>query len=153
MQPQPTHPVTLVRSALKIFEAELKKLTIKLGFVQHRSMQDLSIDWLLLDPSRVLQVFLNLTTNAIKFTKAEASRHITVTISASLRAPPDTVGDVDYIPRADMQHEDQSGGGRAEEETVYLTLKVEDTGKGMNEEERKNLFHRFTQASPRTYVQ
>ena len=37
-------------------------------------MHDLSIDWLLLDPSRVLQVFLNLTTNAIKFTKTEAIR-------------------------------------------------------------------------------
>ena len=153
VEPQPTQPVSLVRSTFRIFDVELKKLDIKLDFVQDRSIQDLSIDWLLLDPSRVLQVFLNLITNAIKFTKAEAIRHIIVTISASLTEPPDTLGGFHYIRPAETLRKYHFDADGAEGETVYLTLTVEDTGKGMSEEERQKLFHRFSQASPRTYVQ
>lgn len=36
---------------------------------------------------------------------------------------------------------------------VYIQFAVEDTGRGLTEEEMKVLFQRFSQASPRTHVQ
>lgn len=38
-------------------------------------------------------------------------------------------------------------------EELYLRFSVEDTGCGLSEEEMHRLFTRFTQASPKTYVQ
>ena len=35
---------------------------------------------------------------------------------------------------------------------VYLYFAVKDTGRGLDEEEKTKLFHRFSQASPRTHV-
>jgi signal transduction histidine kinase len=36
---------------------------------------------------------------------------------------------------------------------VYLYFSVKDTGRGLSEDEKTRLFHRFSQASPRTHVQ
>ena len=38
-------------------------------------------------------------------------------------------------------------------EVVYLYFAVRDTGRGLSTEEKTRLFHRFSQASPRTHVQ
>lgn len=38
-------------------------------------------------------------------------------------------------------------------EAVYLYFAVKDTGRGLSTEEKTRLFHRFSQASPRTHVQ
>lgn len=37
-------------------------------------------------------------------------------------------------------------------EHVYLYFAVQDTGRGLDEDEKTRLFHRFSQASPRTHV-
>jgi len=36
---------------------------------------------------------------------------------------------------------------------VYLYFAVKDTGRGLSDDEKTRLFHRFSQASPRTHVQ
>lgn len=36
---------------------------------------------------------------------------------------------------------------------IYLYFAVKDTGRGLSTEEKTRLFHRFSQASPRTHVQ
>lgn len=38
-------------------------------------------------------------------------------------------------------------------EQIYLYFAVKDTGRGLDEEEKTRLFHRFSQASPRTHVE
>jgi signal transduction histidine kinase len=52
-----------------MFDAEVKRAETKLEFIEHKSLFDVKVEWVLLDCSRVLQVLINLVTNAIKFTK------------------------------------------------------------------------------------
>lgn len=60
---------------------------------------------------------------------------------------------VNYFPtrnkHPDLTKEKDWGDG----EEVYIHFAVQDTGRGLNEQEKKMLFLRFSQASPRTHVQ
>ena len=40
-----------------------------------------------------------------------------------------------------------------EEGQIFLTFAVQDTGRGLSCEEKSRLFHRFSQANPRTHVE
>ena len=60
VSPEPSQPIHLVRSALKMFEAELKRAETKLEVIEELSLEALQLQWTLLDPSRVLQVLINL---------------------------------------------------------------------------------------------
>jgi PAS domain S-box-containing protein len=61
--PVDVQPATVVQKALKMFEGELQNADIVLEFNIHESFHSLRIDWVRLDPSRLLQVLINLTTN------------------------------------------------------------------------------------------
>lgn len=94
------------------------------------------------------------TTNAIKFTGSEDRRTITVTIGASVQRPSDRPdAPVKYFPtrkkNKDVLPEQEWGSG----EKIYIHFSVRDTGRGLSAEEKKLLFIRFSQASPRTHVQ
>lgn len=85
VSPEPSQPVQLVRTALKMFEAEVKRAGVRLDFIEQETL--ILVEWTLLDPSRTLQVLINLMTNAIKFTRTEAKKHIQVTMGASVTKP------------------------------------------------------------------
>ncbi|KAI7678249.1 hypothetical protein KC353_g22485, partial [Hortaea werneckii] len=60
--PVDAQPLTVVQRALKMHEGELQAADIQMKFVVDQSFRDLDLDWVRLDPSRVLQVLINLTT-------------------------------------------------------------------------------------------
>lgn len=137
-----------------MFEGELDTNDIAMEFRMEKSYLDLAIDWVKLDPSRLLQVLINLTTNAIKFTQGQDRRTIIVSVGASRERPSSGHSDVSYFPsrskRKDILVEDPEWG---DGEEIYLHFAVQDTGRGLDENEKSLLFQRFSQASPRTHVQ
>lgn len=76
-------------------------------------------------------------------------------IAASLERPSTLPNQsVNYVPsrrpeRALSREDSEWGAGQS----VYIYFGVEDTGRGLTDEEKKLLFLRFSQASPRTHVQ
>jgi signal transduction histidine kinase/CheY-like chemotaxis protein len=149
VSPCAVRPVKLVREALQIFDGQLRTADIKFKMQEDHSLRDLGIDWVELDPGRVLQVLMNLTTNAIKFTRTEHIRNITVTIAASRQIP--AFSGIQYLPALERKRKHQVAP--CDRETIYLSLIVADTGRGITCEQMKVLFQRFSQATPKTYSQ
>jgi hypothetical protein len=116
------------------------------------SLRELQVEWILLDPSRFLQIFINLMTNAIKFTRTEMCRHITIVLGASLSRPSELGDVIDYIPKSPTHHDHTLDEGWSAGEIIYLSISVTDTGRGLSEEEKDVLFQVFQQASPKTHI-
>ncbi|THZ27314.1 hypothetical protein D6C90_09005 [Aureobasidium pullulans] len=143
----------LMEKCFKMHEAELVRAKIAIALRVHEGYRNLAVRNVMLDSSRLLQVVINLLTNAIKFTQFAERKEITVHLNASITRPTEGMYDAPYVPfRANRpEHQFTAEWGTGDE--VFLSLSVEDSGKGMNDEELKLLFNRFSQASPKTYKQ
>lgn len=146
ISPAPTQPYQLIKDALKIFSVELKAEGIELQAEVDPSVEALSIDWLLFDPRRTLQVLLNLVTNAIKVVKGREKRMVTVRLSASAQYACHDASLQCVPPRQPRQHVD-FGPANTSNRSVYLVVSVEDTGPGLEPAELQSLFERFAQAN------
>ncbi|KAK5327090.1 hypothetical protein LTR70_001832 [Exophiala xenobiotica] len=156
VSPVPVKLSDVMQSAVKIFESELRMSDISLDMIEHKSVSELGVDWILLDPNRFLQIVINIITNAIKFTRACETRKIKVTTSVHTERPCH-FEEIDFVPRRynPLQRRGslvQASSDHASSQ-IYLRVGVSDTGKGLTAREKKLLFNRFAQASPKTHAE
>lgn len=89
-----------------------------------------------------------------QFTGTESRRTITVSIGASTQRPSDKIdAPVKYFPSRKKCKDGMNDKDWGDGQKVHILFSVRDTGRGLSPEEKKLLFIRFSQASPRTHVQ
>ncbi|KAI4728902.1 hypothetical protein E4T49_03345 [Aureobasidium sp. EXF-10728] len=152
---------TIIETALKMFEKEIEHAKIVANMEIDQSYADLAVDFVLVDPSRLLQVIINFLSNSIKFTKFEQERRITIKLAASATKPTEKDFGIAFLdPRKDPTKDTSMPSTPTVDmpefkfelgEEVYIYVGVEDTGRGLTKDECKVLFQRFAQASPKTY--
>jgi signal transduction histidine kinase len=151
LAPERTRPLEVIEKALKMFEAELKSADIRTEIEELPS--DCVVQDVLCDPSRLLQIIINLITNALKFTRTSDTRRITLGY-APFTAPPSAQDcgvrfikprkkDLDETETVSAMLAAQDPDDGADD--IYLMFSVTDTGCGLTPEESQLLFQRFAQ--------
>ena len=150
--PTEVDPIETVKHALRLHQQEFQNADVESGILIETSFRSLNVGRVYLDPSRLLQVLINLLTNAIKFTQFQKHREITISVGASIADPVSHELGSDYFPPRASKSKQELGSDWGTGEDLFLQFSVNDTGCGLTKTEMQNLFMRFSQASPKTHV-
>ncbi|EME41035.1 hypothetical protein DOTSEDRAFT_74542 [Dothistroma septosporum NZE10] len=153
ISPDKVQAPTLITKALKMYEAEIERAEIDAQLCIEPTYDKLEINWVLLDPSRLLQVVINLLTNSIKFTQHGQVRKVKICLGASYQRPTGKHHGISFVPPRVSRPARSPFINTDGADDIYLQIAVYDTGRGLSEDEMKLLFQRFQQASPKTYKQ
>lgn len=141
---------SLLKQLRSTFASEAQQARVSFTILLDPSVDALKVEWVRADSGRIMQVLVNLITNAIKFTKDMSStRTVTATIGASSSRSVAFSSDMIMAENLGPTRDDVA---EAAGKGVYLWFRVCDTGCGLDAAGRARIFSRFSQASPKTYT-
>jgi CheY-like chemotaxis protein len=136
-----------------MFNKEMHVNNISTTVTPHVSYEQLHVDEVLADSSRVSQIFINLLTNSIKFVKAEPIRHIQIKYGACKSSARSMFpANVHWAPKGDEAEDATQSDEWGDGEQIYLTLSVKDSGIGVDSQQQFKIFERFKQANVKTHI-
>ncbi|KAJ3026419.1 UNVERIFIED_CONTAM: hypothetical protein HDU68_005688 [Siphonaria sp. JEL0065] len=123
------HVKSTITQVIESFRAQLQLKQITYEIIFSDLLQETPNLGLIGDRVRITQIIINIFTNAIKFVQNVDVKRIRVLTSV-------------------FERDEYAESGR-----VGIKVSIEDSGIGMTEEERLNLFQKFKQASQKTHTQ
>lgn len=152
--PTKFQPEVIKDEMMRMFQAEYASNNIDVETFAEQGEHDMA-DYIVADSSRVMQILVNLLTNAIKFTKNEPIRRIQIHYGACNKVPSAAkFGDSFAWSESSLIHQEDptTSSDYGTGDALYLFFSVQDSGQGLKSEDAVRIFEKFKQASRRTHI-